>query len=104
MELPRDKSNDHRMSRIVIGCSFSMDISTIFESGTRDFITDELITHENFDDEDVYYIHDSGYTRESSLMAMGVRWVKVNDLSDIIKEHDLVYDSVSRRKNDLDNK
>jgi hypothetical protein len=63
---------NHRFTRVVCGRHPAMDISEIFETHQKDFLTGEEITHENFDDDDVYYIQEIGYTRRKSLLKAGV--------------------------------
>ena len=70
----------NRMTRVVIGEPSSSDISTIFESKERDFLTDVPITHENFDEDDVYYVQNVGYTRRQSLVDAGYKSVKIDTL------------------------
>lgn len=76
-----DKMENHRISRVVIGLSMSMDISTIFENEERDFLTGEFITPGNFDEDVVYYIQDLGYTRRKSLLKEGFEKVSISSFS-----------------------
>jgi hypothetical protein len=80
---------NHRFTRVVCGKHPSMDISEIFETHQKDFLTDEEITHENFDDDDVYFIQELGYTRRVSLLKVGVtKIVNIDNIyADIHKEN-----------------
>lgn len=65
-------NSNNRMTRVVLGMNSSMDISTIFETHQKDFLTGEEITDKNFDSDDVYYIQELGYTKRTSLLAVGI--------------------------------
>lgn len=80
---------DSRCSRVVIGRPKSMDISCIFEEETRDSLTNELITHENFDNDDVYYIDSLGYTRRKSLVEAGYGTIECESAFETITEDQL---------------
>jgi hypothetical protein len=81
---------DTRFTRCVMGKYKGIDISTIFENEEVDFLTTEPITHENFDDDDVYYIQKNGYTRRKALFDWGFKGIECDNLFSDIKETMLI--------------
>ena len=79
-----------RISRVVLGRHSGMDISTIFENREVDFLTNEPITHKNFDGDDVYYIEKNGYTRRQSLLDFGFIGIECENLFSSINETVLI--------------
>ncbi len=91
MEIDLHKRLDNqRSTRVVLGQSFSMDVSYIFDGETRDFLTDELITHDNFDEDDVWFIKGIGFTRRKSLLDVGYSKIVMDSLDSPVYEDDLV--------------
>lgn len=78
--------SDSRITRVIIGKPSSMDISEIFELNTKDALSGDLITHENFDEDDIFYIQDIGYCKRTSLVLAGARLISCSSLYESIFE------------------
>jgi len=86
----KNKIENKRITRTVIGLKSGMDISTIFDDREKDFIDGEFITHENFDNDDIYYVQKFGYTKRKSLLNSGFNFVITDSLSDDITIDNLI--------------
>lgn len=91
MYIPLDKRlEDNRQTRVVIGLPFCMDISSIFENEEVDFLDSKPITHENFDNDDIFFIQKNGYVKRKSLLDYGFVAIACGDLDESIVETMLI--------------
>lgn len=80
----KNKISSTRNTRVIIGLSPSTDISILFENNEKDFIDNQVITHENFDIDNIFFIQGFGYVKRQSLLNSGFIYVILESLYDSI--------------------